>query len=136
MRKLLIAATVVATLAALPVLADGPSGSTEKNSSGGYTNNVKCGTGAGNTDTPVATVYAGTNGVEICNDGDGALPVQGRIIATTDQGGYIGADGDKDNMAPADGWARLDSNGLRCGKANGNRDVTAPQDGDGPDQCG
>jgi hypothetical protein len=136
MRKLILIIGVLA-MAATPVLADGPSGSHEEDTVDGttvYDNNVSCGGGEA---TPAGTIYAGDNGVEVCNDGSGALPLQGRIIATSDDGGYIAADGDRDNSPEqAQGWVRLDSGGVRCGDSAGNNDATHPTAADTSEDCG
>lgn len=122
-------------------LADGPSGSHEEDNvcdpvtgvcSDVWDNQVTCGAG---TQAGGATVYAGPNGVEVCND-DADLPIQGRAIATTDDGGYIAADGDADNAPEAQGWIRVDQNGVRCGDPTGNLDSTHPGTADGQDDCG
>ena len=87
-------------------LADGPSGSTEDGA-----NNVTCGAG---TETPTgATVYAGTNGVEVCNDDQSSAVINGRAIVSAD--GYATADGANDNTGTAYGYARVDGNGVTCG---------------------
>ncbi len=133
MRKLLLlAACAVIALAVAPVSAHGPSGSHEENPDGTYDNQVTCGSG---TRTPAGVVYAGSNGAEVCNDG-GAVPVEGRVIATTDQGGYVAADGDGNNSGQAAGWARVDSSGVRCGDDAGNRDATHPTSADTSADCG
>ena len=131
MRKVILAAVAAIALAGGAAFADGPSGSSEHSPTGGYTNDVRCGQG---TATPVAVLYAGANGAEVCNEG-GPVPVQGRVIVSI-EGQYIAADGDKDNEAPADGWARIDSNGVRCGDTGGNLDATHPTSVDGSDDCG
>lgn len=71
----------------------------------------------------LVTVYAAENGVEACND-SGDLP-QGRIILTSDQGGYAAADGDPSNGAEGpDGWIRIDSDGT-VSSCDGDGDSTA-----------
>lgn len=153
--------TALALAAAGPALAHGPSGSHEedpvqrciddatgqevpRNADGTcpdgstdttfivYDNQVACGSG---TDVAGVSVYAGPNGVEACND-DADLPAQGRIIATTDDGGYVAADGDADNPTEAQGWIRVDQSGVRCGDTAGNLDSTHPGPEDGQDDCG
>lgn len=74
-------------------------------------NEVQCGDEA--TATPVTHLYANTDGVETCNDGSGAFPLQGRIGAAQDCQ-CIYADGDADNDSPLNGWARVDMNGVSC----------------------
>lgn len=122
-------------------LADGPSGSHEEDlvcdpTTGVCTtqwdNQVTCGTG---TDVAGANVYAGSNGIEVCND-NADLPMQGRVIVTSDDGGYIAADGDADNAPEAQGWLRIDQGGIRCGDPTGNLDSTHPGAGDTQDDCG
>lgn len=99
-RKLVIASALF--LVALPAtaLAKGPSGSSD-------TGQVKCGKG---TVTPVATFYAGPNGVELCDSNN--LPPDGRIIVTT---GYVSIDGDKSNPGQSSGFIRVDKSGPSCG---------------------
>jgi len=82
----------------------------------------------------LAYVYAGANGVETCADA-GQLPVDGRIFVTSDDGGYVAADGDADNPAPANGYARLDPGGVHCGDET-NQDSTADQSTNTPEDCG
>lgn len=114
-------------------LADGPSGSSEhhENEEGDtvFTNDVQCDGGEA---TPVGNVYVGDNGVEVCNEGDEEVSVvQGRVIVTSDDGGYIAADGDKDNVFEGDdtltGYARINSDGtVQC---SGEGDTSAPHAG-------
>lgn len=80
-------------------------------------------------------LYAGSNGAETCADGTSGLPVDGRVIVTSDQGGYVSADGDADNSAPANGYLRVDGGGFHCGDDN-NQDSTAGQSGNTPEDCG
>lgn len=126
MRRLALMPVVVLALTVTAASANGPSGSSESN------NQVSCGAG---TATAVAVVYAGTNGVEVCNDGT-TLPLQGRVIATTDQGGYVAADGDAGNPAQAQGWIRIDATGVRCGDSAGGLDSTNPGANDTKEDCG
>jgi hypothetical protein len=136
MRRIALASGLMAALLlASPAFAHGPSGSSEevKTKKGTmYTNNVKC---KGGVRTPTAVVYAGANGVEVCTD-RGPIPLQGRVILTTAQGGYFAADGDKDNEGPLSGWFRLDRSGPRCGDAKGNLDATHPTSKDTSADCG
>jgi hypothetical protein len=131
MRKLLFAGALAVSLAVVPALGDGPSGSHEEDGTT-WDNQVTCGSGV---NTPVATVYAGTNGVEVCND-SGPLPIQGRAIVTTEQGGYAAADGDSSNPGQAAGWVRVDRSGVRCGDDSGRRDATHPTSVDTVQDCG
>jgi hypothetical protein len=121
-------------IAVTPAIAHGPSGSHEEDGSPpAWDNQVSCGSG---TATPAGPVlYAGSNGVEVCND-SGPVPVQGRVIATTDQGGYVAADGDGNNPAQSAGWVRVDSSGVRCGDDAGRRDATHPTSADTVEDCG
>lgn len=80
-------------------------------------------------------LYAGQNGVEACADGSSQLPADGRVFATTDQGGYVAGDGDADNAAPANGYARLDGSGIHCGDES-NQDSTADQTSNTAEDCG
>lgn len=126
-----LVATVALVLAVAPALAHGPSGSYEENGTT-WDNQVTCG---GGTRTPAGVIYAGSNGAEVCNDG-GVVPVQGRLIATTDQGGYVAADGDANNPGQAAGWFRIDGSGVRCGDDAGRRDATHPTSADTVQDCG
>jgi hypothetical protein len=133
MRKLALVASLLFLLSAAPAFADGPSGSREENADGTFDNQVTCGSG---TATPVGgVVYAGANGAEVCNDG-GTIPIHGRIIVTTDQGGYVAVDGDGDNPGQAAGWVRADGSGVRCGDDAGRRDATHPGAEDTVEDCG
>jgi len=135
MRKLMLVAVLFLVLGTAPALADGPSGSREENADGTFDNDVQCGSG---TATPVGgVVYAGPNGAEVCNDG-GTIPIQGRIIVTTDQGGYVAVDGDRDNPGAEQtkGWIRVDGSGVRCGDDAGRRDSTHPGSEDTAEDCG
>jgi hypothetical protein len=80
-------------------------------------------------------VYAGSNGVEVCSDGGAAGLPEGRVIATTDDGGYVAGDGDGTNSAPADGYARLDGDGLHCGDLDNQDSTSADQSGNTPEDC-
>ncbi len=123
---------VVAVVAAIAVAiggsaeAKGPSGSDEKRND----NNVSsCGTGA---PAVVGHLYVAANGAELCNDGSGALPAQGRIIATSDQGGYVTADGDRDNPAGVDGFVRIDADGeVHCDDDQAKDSDATTLDGEG-----
>lgn len=80
-------------------------------------------------------VYAGDNGVEACSDGGAAGLPEGRVIATSDQGGYVAGDGDATNSAPANGYARLDGSGLHCGDETNQDATAADQSGNTPEDC-
>ena len=82
-----------------------------------------------------ATVYVGPNGVEGCNDGT-TLPIQGRVIATSDDGGDVAADGDASNPEDAQGFIRVDGSGVHCGDPGGRLDSTSPGSTDTADHCG
>lgn len=121
MRKLLIAATAVGLMAiAAPAFA-GVGGTSEDSN-----NNVSC--GVGTVANPATSVQVNTSGdqnggaVVLCNDDtpDGPSPIQGRVIASgsTSGGGYVTADGDKDNDPAAQGWVRVNvgtSPSVKCG---------------------
>jgi hypothetical protein len=117
---------LVAAAALVPgaALASGPSGSTEGAPRSKTYNNVKCGKG---TNVKGLVVYAGTNGIEACNDGRAPSQlVQGRAIVTS---GYVAVDGDRDNKVygPLDlrNYARADRAGAHCGKQGGVEDSTS-----------
>ncbi|HEX9713490.1 MAG TPA: hypothetical protein VGB52_13185 [Actinomycetota bacterium] len=74
-------------------------------------NQVQCSEDA--TATPVTSVYASAEGIETCNDGSGAFPLQGRIGASSECE-CIYADGDANNDSPLNGWAKIDQNGVNC----------------------
>ena len=147
MRKLTLTAGLALALGlGGSALADGPGGSHEEdlvcdefgNCTTQWDNQVTCGT---NNDVGGTDVYAAENGVEVCSD-SADLPIQGRIIATTDDGGYVAADGDGDNPEEAQGWARLDGSGARCGDIAtdddtpaGNADATHPTTEDTQEDC-
>ncbi len=80
-------------------------------------------------------LYVGSNGAELCNEGGLAAGPQGRVVATTDQGGYVAIDGDGSNPAPANGYARLDQSGFHCGDEN-NLDSGASQGTNTQEDCG
>jgi hypothetical protein len=132
MRMLALTGAVVFLFASAPAFAHGPSGSREENADGTYDNQVQCGKG---TRTPAGVIYAGTNGVEACND-RGPLPVQGRTIVTTNSGGYVAVDGDGNNPGITKGWIRVDRSGVRCGDDRGRRDATHPDSRDTRADCG
>ena len=133
---------LVTILATASAWADGPGGSTEhhegcvdatgeevpKNPDGSCPegsseatindNDVTCGS---DDDAAGLDVTASGNGIEVCND-DTDLPLQGRLLAAGDpasQSGYAGADGDRDNIVPADGWIGVSSESgtpVACGQ--------------------
>jgi hypothetical protein len=74
-------------------------------------NHVVCGDGEV---TPAGTVTVSDNGAELFNDGSSAVPVEGRVGAEGPDCDCIYADGTVNNEDPADGWARVDQNGVTC----------------------
>jgi hypothetical protein len=121
--------------AATGAWADGPSGSHEDG------NQLRCGIG---TDTPAGRVYAGPDGVELCNDIQTGMQVHGRVIVgnNCDDGSasgpcpYLAIDGASGGgVLPGTAYFRLDSAGLRCANPNGTRDATRPDPDDGIDDC-
>lgn len=102
--RIALVIAVVALLSPTAALAKGPSGSNE-----GTSGQVKCASGA---PLPVGTLYAGTNGVEICS-GDNTPP-DGRFIVTPS---YVTIDGDPSNPGQSNGFLRVDKTGPSCGDA-------------------
>lgn len=107
----------------------GPPGSTAEDCPEGtegetvHDNNVTCGD---NTEVAGLDVFFGPGGFEVCND-DTDIPIQGRVMVSEPltPTGYAGADGDRDNIFPADGWigfAGAANGGLACG----HREAGAP----------
>jgi hypothetical protein len=82
----------------------------------------------------VTYVYAGANGVETCADEGSAIPIDGTAYVDI-QNRYAAIDGDNSNSAPANGYARLDQNGLHCGDDN-NQDASADQTNNTAEDCG
>jgi hypothetical protein len=80
-------------------------------------------------------LYAGANGVEACADDSSQVPVDGRIILTNDQGGYASADGDASNDPSAQGYARIDGDGVHCGDLTNEDSTAADQSGNTQDDC-
>jgi hypothetical protein len=80
------------------------------------------------------TVYAGTNGVELCDD-NSTTPIDGRIVIDFNDK-YVAIDGDNSNPAPGNGYARLDQGGVHCGDDAENQDSGANQSGNAQDDCG
>lgn len=84
----------------------------------------------------IAHLSVGESGVEGCADDSSALPIDGRAIVTTDQGGYAAIDGDNSNPGTSNGYARLDQSGPHCGNT-ANQDATqADQGGNTAADCG
>lgn len=97
-------------------------------------NQVDCNEAASE-DVAGAQLYAGSNGVEVCNEGGLAGAVEGRAYVTSDDGGYGAIDGDGTNPEPANGYARLDGSGVHCGNV-ANQDSTGAQTGNTQADCG
>ncbi len=93
-------------------------------------NELTCGEDA--TATPLGAVSVGAGGIEVCNDGSGAAPIQGRVGGDAECQ-CIYADGTSANSSPANGWAKLDANGLACG---GDSTSYNGDDPGSPDNCG
>ncbi|MEY2565763.1 MAG: hypothetical protein QOE35_292 [Actinomycetota bacterium] len=113
-------------------------------------NDVNCG-GPDNNLVPGAPVtiageQTGTGGALVVCQDSADLPIQGRVIlagSAEQGGGYIAADGDKDNAQYNDkaaGFARVDISGsgvtVTCGNPAGDLNAETPGPGDGQDQCG
>ena len=99
-------------------------------------NQVDCNEDASE-DVAGAQLYVADNGAELCNEGGFAAPViEGRAIATTDDGGYLTIDGDNNNTAPANGYARFDQSGAHCGNTTANQDSGASQTANTQADCG
>jgi hypothetical protein len=105
LKFVLATAMILALVPAAAFAGKGPGGSSEDKKG-----QLKC--GKGTLALPVGTLYAGTNGIEICNADN--TPPDGRIIITT---GYIAVDGDPNNPAQGSGFLRIDSSGPSCGDA-------------------
>ena len=132
MRKIIVAAATAGLLAVAGPAFAGPHGTSDSENS---SNNVSCGGNA--TAGPVENIQVNTAGgpeggaVVICNDSDTA-PIQGRVIASgsTTGGGWVAADGDKDNPDQGKGWARVDfgtaAPKVRCGGPEGGWNSETP----------
>lgn len=125
LRKILVAGLVAGSMTISgAALANGPSGSDESvddpNTAANESNEVQCGAGTEVRDG--ITVYAGTNGVETCSDSDAAA-IQGRVIASNENGGYVAVDGDQDNANNYDpslgGYILVNRNAQGCGPTGG-----------------
>jgi hypothetical protein len=97
-------------------------------------NQVDCNESGSTNVGGVGYVYAGSNGAEVCGDEGSSLPVDGRVVVNTEEG-YVAIDGDNNNPAPLNGYARLDGDGVHCGDDN-NQDSGADQTNNGSDDCG
>jgi hypothetical protein len=104
--------------------ATGPGGSSEGAPKTKTYNNVRCGRG---TNAGGFVVHASSAGVEACNSGAAKVPVQGRVMVANQQGGYVAADGDRDNRQNAylQGYVRIDRAGAHCGKQKNVEDSTS-----------
>lgn len=81
----------------------------------------------------ITFVFVGSSGVETCADDASQIPLDGRIIVSSD--GYVAADGDNTKAAPGNGYVRVDSTGLHCGHEN-NQDSTGTQTSNTAEDCG
>lgn len=145
MRKIIVAAATAGLLSlAGPAFAGNSTGTQDTENA---SNDVSC--GPANPAVPGTGVQVNTAGgpdggaAVVCNDNkEGAqpapvkAPIEGRVIAagSTTGGGWIAADGDKDNEGTAaDGWARVDfgTGGprVRCGGPEGGWNSEAPASG-------
>ena len=103
MKKLLTAFGVAALLIGGAGTALADSGSSETD------NEVTCGE---NNDVNDNDVYAGADGIEVCNDDE--APLDGRILIN---GSGVTADGDNDN-GDTTGWIRVGPGGVKCGEGD------------------
>jgi hypothetical protein len=99
-------------------------------------NQVDCNEAGSQNVGGVTYLYVGANGVEGCADDGSQLPIDGRAIATTDQGGYASIDGDNSNPAPSNGYARADGSGVHCGNTVNQDSTAADQSGNTSADCG
>lgn len=151
----LLLALFVAVLPGVAV-ADGPSGSTEchvadddcdgliDEDSGDPPgdalddpgeNQVNCNETSSTDVGGLAYVYGGTNGAEVCADQGSSFPVDGRVIVDAEDG-YAAIDGDNSNPEPANGYARVDDGGVRCGSAQNQDSTSNDQSGNTSADCG
>ena len=78
-------------------------------------NEVQCSNSG--TNILLGRIYVGTTGVQGCNDGSGAAPVQGRVGVSTQciSGPCLYVDGDQNNTPTVlNGWGRVDATGYHC----------------------
>ena len=99
-------------------------------------NQVDCDEGSSTDVGGLFFLYAGSNGAEACADDDSSLPIDGRVIATTEQGGYVAADGDNSNPEPANGYVRIDGGLVHCGDDANQDSTAADQSGNTVEDCG
>ena len=97
-------------------------------------NQVDCNEGSSTDVGGVGYVYVGTNGAEVCADDTSAAPIDGSATADAEEG-YVAIDGDNSNPAPANGYARLDQDGVHCGDET-NQDSSADQSTNTAEDCG
>ena len=138
--KKLLAVLGVTALSALALGANafaGPQSTEPLDADGNQTNQVDC--GEPTADAGIAQVNAGGDPVsggyvEVCNDGTEG-PVQGSIYAEgSASGGSAAADGDADNAAEAQGWARAGTDGsITCGDET---DTDSRDGGGSMENCG
>lgn len=81
-------------------------------------------------------LFVGESGVESCADDGSQLPVDGRAIVTSDQGGYASIDGDNNNPPPLNGYARVDEGGFHCGDENNQDSTSEDQSENTSEDCG
>jgi hypothetical protein len=97
-------------------------------------NQVDCNEASSTDAGGVGYVYVGTDGAEVCADDTSAAPIDGSATVDAEEG-YVAADGDNSNPAPANGYARIDSSGVHCGDEN-NQDASADQTQNTSSDCG
>jgi hypothetical protein len=97
-------------------------------------NQVDCNEGSSTDVGGLGYVHASGSGAEVCADDGSAVPIDGRIVVSADEG-YVAIDGDNSNPAPANGYARLDEGGVHCGNTE-NQDSGADQSGNTAEDCG
>lgn len=118
LRKAVVTATVLSALGAGAAQAAGPGGHSETNNQANCTSRSGTGVWQG---TGTTEVYAGTGGVSVCNISRTGF--QGRVMVSTE--GWAAVDGDADNSPDeADGYVRVDGDGVHCGNA-ANQDAAA-----------
>jgi len=152
MRKILVAAMTAALLAVAAPAFAGPGGTSEDS-----TNNVDCNStpATQRVQVPGSGIFISADGNQTAPQNGGSLvvcnesatnngapsPIQGRVIASGGtSGGYVAADGDKDNAEQAKGWARLNigtSPGVVCGgPADAGTSTDATTNGGNQAACG
>jgi hypothetical protein len=97
-------------------------------------NQVNCNEG-GSTDVGgLGFVSASSSGAEVCADQGSAIPLDGRIVVSAEDG-YVAIDGDNSNPGASNGYARVDESGVHCGDTE-NQDSGADQTNNTPEDCG